>query len=66
MIKVPAVEKGLLISFHFALVVHINLIKIWYEVRPGGPTITLIKVPAFPACHLIRIMTDAEWRPGRK
>lgn len=64
--KVPAVEKKLLIIFLFASVVHINLIKIWYEVRPGGPTITLIKVPAFPACHLIRTMTDADLRPGRK
>lgn len=66
MIKIPAVEKEPLISFHFASAVHINLIKFWYEVRTGGPTITLIKVPAFPACHFIRIMTDAEWRPGRE
>lgn len=62
--KVPDVGKGLLISFHFALVVHINLIKIWYEVRHRGPTITLIKVPAFPACHFIRIMTDAHAASG--
>lgn len=45
-----------MISFPFALVVYINLIKLWYEVKLRGLTITLIKADAFSACHSIRLM----------
>lgn len=50
-------EKGLWISFPFALVVYINLIKLWYEVILRSLTIPLIKADAFPACHSDRLMT---------
>lgn len=43
-----------MISFLFALVVDITLIRLCYEVKFGVLTITLIKADAFSACHCIR------------